>query len=214
MALEQPTIRHIGKTIMSAMNGTGGPQRYPNSDSNDVSSTGEDASKLRSIESLRKTLEAVARGVTSDRLDSLIRREPSVESAPENLIELLFQIDKSVTRLSESRSYYRPNFDLYSLEQRIFERVRDNTSDSYTSKLESMGLIKSIEKLGEESVELIVAAATKGRQELVNEASDLIYHLLVVMFIRNVSVGEVMDELYSRTNISGIEEKRSRPRDE
>jgi phosphoribosyl-ATP pyrophosphohydrolase len=67
-------------------------------------------------------------------------------------------------------------------------------------------------KLGEETVEAVIAAVEGDRAGLVAEAADVLYHLLVVLRSRDVPLDAVMNELERRTAQSGLAEKASRPR--
>jgi phosphoribosyl-ATP pyrophosphohydrolase len=69
---------------------------------------------------------------------------------------------------------------------------------------------KAAKKLGEEAVETVIAATAQGRDELVSETADLLYHLMVVLRVADVPLGEVMAELEGRTGQSGLSEKASR----
>ena len=66
-------------------------------------------------------------------------------------------------------------------------------------------------KLGEEGVEAALAVMAQGDQEVAGEAADLVYHLLVALRSRGVSLDAVATELKKRQGKSGIEEKASRP---
>ena len=81
---------------------------------------------------------------------------------------------------------------------------------SWTARLLARGPGKAAEKFGEEAVEAIIAAASGNREELTAEAADVLYHLLVMLAARDVSLADVLAELERRENISGIEEKASR----
>lgn len=81
---------------------------------------------------------------------------------------------------------------------------------SWTARLLSRGPGKCAEKFGEEAVEAIVAAAAGSEEELTAEAADVLYHLLVMLAARNVTLGDVLRELERREGTSGIEEKASR----
>jgi phosphoribosyl-ATP pyrophosphohydrolase len=70
---------------------------------------------------------------------------------------------------------------------------------------------KAAKKLGEEAVETVIAATAQGRDELVSETADLLYHLMVVLRIGGYTSGEVMAELQRRTAQSGLAEKAGRP---
>ena len=102
-------------------------------------------------------------------------------------------------------------FSLHDLEKIIAERAESGGSSSWTVKLMGKGLEKAAEKLGEEAIESVIAAVAQDEEALKNEAADLLYHLLVVLKMKGVSVDEVMGELQRRTGQSGLEEKASRP---
>ncbi|MDH7577001.1 MAG: bifunctional phosphoribosyl-AMP cyclohydrolase/phosphoribosyl-ATP diphosphatase HisIE [Bacillota bacterium] len=80
----------------------------------------------------------------------------------------------------------------------IKERQETLPEDSYTAKLFRKGIDKITKKLGEEAVEVVIAGKNRDRAELVEEAADLIYHLLVLLAECNVSPGEVRAKLAQR----------------
>ena len=102
---------------------------------------------------------------------------------------------------------------LNHLEAVIAQRATASPDESYVAKLNAKGTGKIAQKLGEEATETIVAALTEGREELVSEAADLVFHLLVLLGNKGVSLAEVMGELDRREGISGILEKASREKD-
>ncbi len=81
---------------------------------------------------------------------------------------------------------------------------------SWTAKLLSRGPEKCAEKFGEEAVEAIIAAVKDDRAGLTGEAADVLYHLLVMLAARGVTLAEVLAELERREGTSGIAEKASR----
>jgi len=85
--------------------------------------------------------------------------------------------------------------ELYAL---IESRERERPSGSYTTYLFEEGLDKILKKLGEESAETIIAAKNDDLTRLSAEASDLLYHLLVLLVARGVSLEEIADELGRR----------------
>ena len=85
--------------------------------------------------------------------------------------------------------------DLYAL---VESRKRDRPEGSYTTYLFDQGLDKILKKVGEESSETIIAAKNQDPDLLVKEASDLLYHLLVLMVERDLSLKQIRDELLSR----------------
>ena len=74
------------------------------------------------------------------------------------------------------------------------------------------GVAHCAKKFGEEAVETVLAAVGEDRERLIAEAADLIYHLLVLLEARGVSLAEVEAALAERTAQSGLEEKGARPR--
>ncbi|MEP1207117.1 MAG: phosphoribosyl-ATP diphosphatase [Rhizobiaceae bacterium] len=104
-------------------------------------------------------------------------------------------------------------FSLTDLEKIIASRATSGDAESWTAKLVGKGIDKAAEKLGEEAVETVIAAISRDSEGVRNEAADLLYHLLVVLHMKGVSVDDVMAELQSRTSRSGIAEKASRNAD-
>ena len=80
----------------------------------------------------------------------------------------------------------------------IDARYNDRDEKSYTASLFNSGVKRMAQKVGEEGVEVALAAATNDREELINESSDLLYHLLVLLRAKDVSVSEVMANLRAR----------------
>ena len=82
---------------------------------------------------------------------------------------------------------------------------------SWTAKLLAKGPEKCAEKFGEEAIEAIIEAVKGDRAKLTAEAADVLYHLLVMLAARGVTLAEVLAELERREGVSGIKEKASRP---
>ena len=87
---------------------------------------------------------------------------------------------------------------LEELEAIIDSRARDAGKDSYTASLLSAGPKRIAQKVGEEGVELAIAAVDGDRDEILNEAADLVYHMLVLLRSRNVSLNDLVATLRSR----------------
>jgi phosphoribosyl-ATP pyrophosphohydrolase len=101
-------------------------------------------------------------------------------------------------------------FSLRDLEKRVEERAKAGADVSYTRKLLDRGVVHCAKKLGEEAVEAAIAAVGEDRQRLIGEAADLLYHLLVVLRVRGVTLDEVEAELGARSRQSGIDERAAR----
>lgn len=87
---------------------------------------------------------------------------------------------------------------LPTLEALIAERLRGAPEGSYTARLASQGVKRIAQKVGEEGVETALAAVVGGREELVGEAADLLYHLLVLLRAKDIPLAEVERELEQR----------------
>ncbi len=92
-------------------------------------------------------------------------------------------------------------------------RVNADSKLSYTAQLLSNGHKIIGKKLGEEAVELIIAAVSGDKKNIIDESSDLLYHLLVLWKATNVNPNDIWEELDSRFEVSGLEEKSSRNTD-
>jgi phosphoribosyl-ATP pyrophosphohydrolase/phosphoribosyl-AMP cyclohydrolase len=92
----------------------------------------------------------------------------------------------------------------------IEERKKASPDKSYVASLYAKGLDKILEKVKEESTELIEAAKGKTRKEIIHEMADLWFHTFVLLGHKDISLQEILEELKKRFGISGIEEKASR----
>lgn len=92
----------------------------------------------------------------------------------------------------------------------IAARRDADPATSWVAKLHARGLPVIAKKLGEEAVETVIAALSGSREELVGEAADTLFHLMVLLDARGVSIEEVLAELDRREGTSGIAEKASR----
>ena len=99
------------------------------------------------------------------------------------------------------------------LEQTIRARRSASGDSSYTRKLLDGGPEKCAKKLGEEASETVIAGVSQDDTALTGEAADLLYHLLVLLEVREVPLDDVLAELESRMGQSGLEEKASRGKD-
>ena len=80
----------------------------------------------------------------------------------------------------------------------IRQRVADAPEGSYTAKLAAQGVLKVAQKVGEEGVELALAAAVQDEGRVTSEAADLVYHLLLLLELRKLTLGDVIAELERR----------------
>lgn len=89
-------------------------------------------------------------------------------------------------------------WNLESLERIIQDRKQNPSANSYTSTLFSSGINKIAQKVGEEAVELVIEAKDSDQQKFINEAADLMYHYLVLLAAKNISLKEVEELLKER----------------
>jgi len=101
-------------------------------------------------------------------------------------------------------------FTIRDLEARIAARATESAEVSYTRKLLDRGVAQCAKKFGEEAVEAAIAAVGEEKDRLVGESADVLYHLLVMLHARGVTLAEVEAELASRSRQSGLDEKASR----
>ena len=100
---------------------------------------------------------------------------------------------------------------LERLERTIAARAASgDPTSSYVAKLIGRGRLKIAQKLGEEAVETVIAALAEDDKALVGEASDLLFHLLILLNQRGVALADVFAELERREGQSGIAEKAGR----
>ena len=99
---------------------------------------------------------------------------------------------------------------LARLEQTIAQRMGASPDASYVAKLHARGLPVIARKLGEEAVETVIAALSGSEEELVGEAADMLFHLMVLLAEKQVPLASVMAELDRREGTSGLVEKASR----
>lgn len=92
---------------------------------------------------------------------------------------------------------YNQNF-IFELEKIINDRYTNPVEGSYVNKLRSKGLNKIAQKVGEEAVETVIAALNETENDFINESSDLIFHLLVLMKEKNVSLKTIVENLAER----------------
>ncbi len=87
---------------------------------------------------------------------------------------------------------------LHELEEIIKQRKESKSSNSYTSQLFDQGLDAILQKVGEESIEYIIDAKNKNKQRATEEASDLLFHLIMSLAANDIHLQDVVNELQKR----------------
>ena len=104
------------------------------------------------------------------------------------------------------------SFSLDDLIGIIRARSEATQENSYTKSLLAAGPPRIAKKFGEEAVETVIAALGEDKAALTSEIADVLYHLLVLMEAREITLASVLAELERRTAQSGLAEKASRSR--
>jgi phosphoribosyl-ATP pyrophosphohydrolase len=100
--------------------------------------------------------------------------------------------------------------NLEELIQKIKKQKNKNPKISYTASLMKKGKSFCIKKFTEEAKELATSAKYLNKKNITHEAADLLYHFLVLLEFKKISMTSVMRELKRRQKISGIQEKKNR----
>ncbi len=105
---------------------------------------------------------------------------------------------EDTTTASAPRGTLEPLTFLTTLASSIEQRIIEQPAGSYTAQLVSQGPRRMAQKVGEEGLEVALAAVADSDAELISESADLLFHLLVLLKSRNLSLDEVASELQSR----------------
>jgi phosphoribosyl-ATP pyrophosphohydrolase/phosphoribosyl-AMP cyclohydrolase len=100
-----------------------------------------------------------------------------------------------------SRSCFKTDFNqnfIFELENIINDRYKNPVEGSYINKMRSKGLNKIAQKVGEEGVETVIAALAESEEELIGEASDLVFHLLFLLKEKGLSIQDIAKNLEKR----------------
>ena len=113
--------------------------------------------------------------------------------------------------LTLSRTQKRFMDEILSTLEKILEQRKSATADnSYVASLFSQGIDKILDKISEESAEVIKAAQDEGNDKIIHEVADLWFHTLVLLRHKNISIKEIETELTRRLGVSGHTEKATR----
>jgi len=115
------------------------------------------------------------------------------------------QVGKGACHTGEFSCFGAENGE-FNVLQSIFSQIEDRKvtpkEKSYTNYLLSEGLDKICKKIGEEAAETIIAAKNESKTEIVDEISDLAYHVLVLMLLQGITPGDISAKLAERHNKS------------
>lgn len=106
--------------------------------------------------------------------------------------------------MSLDREYLRHLYDI------VLSRKNASPDESYIAKLFAKGRIKIAQKVGEEGVELAIATLAEGKEQVIGESADLLFHMLILWADAGVTPEDVLQEMQRREGISGLDEKKKR----
>jgi len=122
---------------------------------------------------------------------------------------LLIQVEQTGSGACHTGQYscFGSEYSQFSVIDEVYSQIVDRKENpkekSYTNYLLDAGLDKVLKKVGEESAETIIAAKNNSKSELTDEISDLLYHLLVTMFMQDITPQELRANLALRQKIEG-----------
>jgi len=87
---------------------------------------------------------------------------------------------------------------LEELYEVIQKRIREKPEGSYVATVVAEGVDRAIQKVGEEAVEVVIAAKNEGRERIISESADLLFHLLILLAMRDISPDDIGKELDTR----------------
>jgi phosphoribosyl-ATP pyrophosphohydrolase/phosphoribosyl-AMP cyclohydrolase len=115
---------------------------------------------------------------------------------------LLIKVDPiGATCHTGSRSCFKTDYNqnfIFKLENIIKDRYENPSDESYINSLRKKGLNKIAQKVGEEGVETVIAALNETDEDLVNEASDLVFHLMVLLKEKGKTLADIAENLEKR----------------
>mgnify|MGYP001598888912 CR=1 FL=1 len=91
-----------------------------------------------------------------------------------------------------------PKGFIYELEQIVNQRIDNNVQESYTNRIFKKGINKIAQKVGEEAVELVIESKDDNPELFKNETADLLYHLLILLKAKGISLTDIEDVLSKR----------------
>lgn len=91
-----------------------------------------------------------------------------------------------------------PKGFIYELEQIVNQRIDNNVLESYTNRIFKKGINKIAQKVGEEAVELVIESKDDNPELFKNEVADLLYHLLILLKAKGISLTDIEDVLSKR----------------
>ena len=143
-------------------------------------------------ESSNNFLDVVAIKIDCDQDTILIKANAHGPTCHTGTVSCFDNGDESRFRESEN------NFTINDLEKTIHQRIDDQVEGSYTYSLIQKGINKVAQKVGEEAVETVIDAINGKEKDFIYEAGDLMYHYLVLLKAKGLSLADIEKELAKR----------------
>lgn len=124
-------------------------------------------------------------------------QEISLDCDNDSLLILVKPVGNTCHKGPKSCFNNQTNF-FKKLEEEIESKIKIPQKNSYISKLTQAGINKVVQKVGEEATEVIIAALNESDENLINESADLIFHLMLTLKIRNLSIEDVIAKMKKR----------------
>ena len=141
------------------------------------------------------------KGETSNNILQVMQILPDCD---EDSLLILAEIKGPCCHLNQASCFdnFSANFStLFQLEKLLLSRYHERPANHYTSQLFNQGLKRIAQKVGEEGVEVALAASCGDKNETMNEAADLLYHLMVLLVAKQISFNEVNGILNQRQKL-------------
>ena len=140
------------------------------------------------------------KGVTSGNYLNLVDIKPDCDN---DTLLIFAKPDGNTCHTGKYSCFDVPDIPATNFLNKLFDLIKDRRmtmpENSYTSELFRSGSDRIIQKVGEESVETVIAAKNRDKKEIINETSDLIYHLFVMLADQEIELSDIVRNLQKRS---------------
>ncbi len=140
------------------------------------------------------------KGVTSGNYLNLVDIKPDCDN---DTLLIFAKPDGNTCHTGKYSCFDVPDIPATNFLNKLFDLIKDRRmtmpENSYTSELFRSGSDRIIQKVGEESVETVIAAKNRDKKEIINETSDLIYHLFVMLADQGIELSDIVKNLQKRS---------------
>ena len=140
------------------------------------------------------------KGVTSGNYLNLVDIKPDCDN---DTLLIFAKPDGNTCHTGKYSCFDVPDIPATNFLNKLFDLIKDRRltmpENSYTSELFRSGSDRIIQKVGEESIETVIAAKNRHKKEIINETSDLIYHLFVMLADQEIELSDIVKNLQKRS---------------